>query len=74
MMDACTKLLNELIDLISDDAYQLHDDERIKRIDGIYDDMEGKVALTKRLIAETWMLSGQRTAKENDIDFSDKMK
>lgn len=69
MIEACTNSLNELLDLISDDEYQMHDDERIKRIDRIYDDMEGKVALMKRFTGQASVLSEQRAADENDIDF-----
>ena len=73
VIDACGNSLDELIDVISDGHYQMHDDERIKRIDGIYTDMEGKVALTKSFTGEVTMLSAQRTAEENDIDFLQKM-
>src|SRR5665213_1012017 len=73
MMDACMNSLNELIDVISDDRYQMHDDERIIRLDGIYGDMQEKMALTKRFTSEVSMLSAQRAAKANDIDFMDKM-
>ena len=68
MIYACTNSLNELINVVSDGGYQMHDDDRIKRIDGIYDEMERKVALTKIFTREVSILSGQRAAEENDIE------
>lgn len=72
-IDACSDALSDLIDVLSDNNYQMHDDERIQRIDGIYADMEGQVALTKRFTSEVQILSGQRMTEENDIDFLEKM-
>jgi hypothetical protein len=69
MIDASTSSLNELINLISDDEYKMCDDERVKRIDRIYDDMEGKVALTKTITGQVSVLSAQRAAEENDLEF-----
>jgi len=68
MIYACTNSLNELINVVSDGGYQMHDDDRIKRIDGIYDEMERKVALTKIFTRDVSILSGQRAAEENDIE------
>ena len=73
MLIACTNSLDELIEVISDNTFQMHDVERIRRIDRIYSDMEGKVGFTKRLAGEVSTLSGQRLAEENDIEFLQKM-
>ena len=69
MIEACTNSLSELNDILSDNTYQMHDNERINYIDWIYTDMEEKVALTKRFTDEVLILSGQRAAEENDIEF-----
>ena len=42
----CTKSLNDLIAVTTDGTLEMTDDERIKRIDGIYDDMKDKYAFT----------------------------
>ena len=68
MLNACTNSLNELMDVISDNGYRMHDDERIKRIDKVYEVMEDKVVLTKRFTGDVSVLSGQRLAEENDIE------
>ncbi len=68
MLNVCTNSLNELMDVISDKGYRMQDAERIKRIDKLYDDMQGKVVLTKQFTGEVSVLSGQRLAEENDIE------
>jgi hypothetical protein len=68
MLNASTNSLNELIDVISDNTYQMTDDERIKRIDKVYGAMEEKVVLTKQITGDVSVLSGQRLAEENDIE------
>ena len=40
----CIKCLNDLIAVTTDDQLEMTDDERIKRIDGIYADMKDKYA------------------------------
>jgi hypothetical protein len=45
--DECTKSLNALIEVTTDGKLQMTDDERIKRIDGIYDDMNDRYAFTQ---------------------------
>jgi hypothetical protein len=67
MLEGCTNSLDALMDILSDNTYQMRDEERIKAIDGIYADLEGKAAFTKRLTGAVWVLSAQRTAEENDI-------
>ena len=68
IMDACTNSLGELIDVISDGDYQMKDDERIRRIDRIYADMESKVLFTRQVSTSANLLSLQRAAEENDIE------
>jgi hypothetical protein len=52
MSDECTKTLNALIEVTTDGTLEMTDDERIKRIDGIYEDMEDKYAFSQRFCAE----------------------
>src|SRR5450755_46021 len=47
LLEDCTKMLDDLISVITDDTYQMTDDERIKRIDGIYSDVNSKWVLAK---------------------------
>jgi len=70
MTNECTKLLNELIDVITADDYTMKDGERIKRIDVIYDDMKDKYAFTQSFTSEANLLTNQRASDQNDIDMS----
>ena len=57
---ACIVLLEDLISLITDDSFQMKDDERIKRIDAIYIDMKDKYAFIQSFKSEATLLTVQR--------------
>jgi|SRR5450432_1198302 len=46
LTDECNKNLNALIAVTTDGTLEMSDDERIRRIDGIYNDMKDKYAFT----------------------------
>jgi hypothetical protein len=73
MSDACTKSLNALVDLITDGTFEMHDDERICRIDYIYTDMKDKYAFTQSFASEAGLLSAQRSSEINETDFLKKL-
>jgi len=73
MSDACTKSLNDLINIITDDTYQMKDNERVHRIDNIYADMKDKSAFAQSFTSETSLLSMQRQNELNEVDFLKKM-
>jgi len=52
MNNECDKSLDELIDVVTDDRYVMKDDQRIKRIDAIYEDMKNKYAFTQSFAAD----------------------
>lgn len=66
MVNECTKNLNALIAVTTDGKLEMTDDERIRRIDGIYDDMEDKYAFTQSFISKTGLLVYQRNDEAND--------
>jgi hypothetical protein len=67
LLEDCAKMLDDLISVITDDTYQMTDDERIKRIDGIYSDVNSKWVLAKDFTDEASMISVQRQADRRDI-------
>jgi hypothetical protein len=67
LLEDCAKMLDDLISVITDDSYQMTDDERIKRIDGIYSDVNSKWVLVKDFTDEASMISVQRQADRRDI-------
>jgi hypothetical protein len=67
LLEDCAKMLDDLISVVTDDTYQMTDDERIKRIDGIYSDVNSKWVLAKDFTDEAIMISAQRQADRRDI-------
>src|SRR6202035_5667433 len=66
MINECGKNLNALIEVTTDGKLEMTDDERIKRIDGIYDDMEDKYAFTQSFTNKAGLLADQRTAETDE--------
>lgn len=73
MSGACTKSLSELINIITDNTYEMKDNERIHRIDNIYSDMKDKYVFTQSFTNGAGLLSAQRTNELNEVDFMQKM-
>jgi hypothetical protein len=67
LLEDCAKMLDNLISVATDDTYKMTDDERIKRIDGIYSDVNSKWVLAKDFTDEAIMISAQRQADRRDI-------
>jgi hypothetical protein len=69
MSDESMKTLNSLIAVLTDGNLEMTDDERIKRIDGIYDDMEDKYGFTKSFCVKAGLLVDQRNDETNEFGF-----
>jgi hypothetical protein len=69
MSGQCTQSLNSLIDILTDDTLEMTDDERIKRIDGIYSDMEDKQAFTQSFVSRASGLMIQRNDQAEEVGF-----
>jgi hypothetical protein len=67
IVNECTKHLNALIAVTTDGTLEMTDDERIKRIDGIYDDMEDKYAFALSFTSKTGLLIDQRNDEANEF-------
>ena len=73
MSEACTGSLTDLIDIITDNTYQMKDNERIARIDTIYNDMKDKYAFTQSFYGDATLLSAQRQTETLENDFLKKL-
>ncbi|HVM86867.1 MAG TPA: hypothetical protein VMT76_01680 [Puia sp.] len=73
MSIACTKSMEMLIDLVTDDTYQMKDNERLQRIDFIYADMKDKYAFTQSFYNDAALLSAQRQNENLENDFLKKL-
>ncbi|MDR3713275.1 MAG: hypothetical protein P4L51_10700 [Puia sp.] len=62
------KDLDELTAILTDYELTMSDDQRIRRIDRIYKDMQGKYVFTQSWIAQVQWLCWQRAAEQNEIE------
>ena len=70
LSDECAKDINALLTITTSGKTAMTDDERIKRIDVIYDDMQDKLSFSKSFSDEAVMLAAQRRNEEEDIEVS----
>ncbi len=69
MSDACTKSLTDLINIITDNTYQMKDNDRVARIDNIYADMQNKYAFTQSFTSDANLLAAQRQNELYETQF-----
>lgn len=83
-LEHCTMVINnllasslenieELLEVITDGELQMKDDERIKRIDIIYADMQDKYAFCSSYSEEMALLTVHRMREWHEIDLSKKL-
>ena len=73
LLGDCAKNLDELFALITNNETQMKDDERIQRIDKLYEDMKDKQMFTTSFSHSAKGLSIQRMNDRNDIIISKKL-
>jgi hypothetical protein len=73
LLDECTKSINELIMVITSGEIEMTDDERIKRMDNIYCDMQDKLSFCKAFSSDAIMLAAQRLNEQTDIEAMKKL-
>ncbi len=70
LLTECIKTVDELMMIITNDQLEMKDDERLKRIDGLYADMQDKYAFCSSFSEEMALLSMQRMGEEIEINRS----
>jgi hypothetical protein len=73
LLDDCMQSLDELNTVISNGNTQMKDDERIKRIDAIYTDMQDKQVFVQSFSRSVGGLTVQRSNEARDIIISKKI-
>jgi hypothetical protein len=68
-----TKNINDLIAVITSGETIMSDDERVKRIDDIYCEMQSKLSFSKSFSADARMLALQRLSEQTDIEVNRKL-
>jgi hypothetical protein len=73
LLDECVKNVDELYLIITSDELQMTDDERIKRIDLLYTDMQDKYSFCQSFSEEGSVLAMQRLSGQVEIMMSKKL-
>jgi len=70
LMDDCTEVIDELITVTTNGNLEMKDDERLKRIDVLYSDMQDKYTFVQSFSNEAKLLGASRIKEQNDIQSS----
>lgn len=73
LLDDCSKDMDALLAAATSGKTAMTDDERIRRIDGIYAAMQDKLLFSKSFADEAAILAVQRNQDETDIQVSKKI-
>lgn len=73
LLDECSKDIDALSTVVTAGKTAMTDDERIRRIDGIYAAMQDKLLFSKSFADEAAMLAAERNQDETDIQVSKKI-
>ncbi|HRQ51191.1 MAG TPA: hypothetical protein PLR74_11680 [Agriterribacter sp.] len=73
LLDDATHTLDELIKVLSSNHYQFSDDERIVRINALYEDMNSSYRFVQRFSHEALAMAVQRLQEKTEVDRSRKL-
>jgi hypothetical protein len=73
VLSECLKNIDELMMVITSGELEMTDDERVKRIERIYLDMQDKTAFTASFSNEMSLLAMQRLSEQTEINYSKKI-
>lgn len=70
LLDECIKTVEELILVTTSEELEMKDDERLKRIDGLYADVQNKYSFTCSFSEDMGLLAVQRLGEQMEINRS----
>ena len=70
LLEECVKNIDDLVTIITDGEVEMKDDERMKRIDRLYADMQDKYSFTSSFSNEMGILSAERLSEQVEINMS----
>jgi len=73
LFDQSVNNLETLTMIITSGTLRMSDDERLKQIDGLYEDMVDKLSFLRHFNNQTSVLALQRTKDENEINLTKKI-
>lgn len=71
---SCTTTLDELIRLLTSGHYEMRDEERLKRVDQMANEMEAHYAYGMEQATRLKLLAQQRLAQQIEVTYSQKLK
>lgn len=74
LLEECLKNIDELVMVITNGELEMTDDERLKRIERIYLDMQDKSAFTASFGNEMSVLAIQRLTEQTELNYSKRLK
>jgi hypothetical protein len=73
VLEECLKNIDDLVTIITDGEVEMKDDERMKRIDRLYADIQDKYSFTSSFSNEMGILSAERLSEQVEIIMSKKI-
>ena len=70
LMDDCSKVIDELIAVTTSGELEMKDDERLKRIDAMFSDLQDKYGFIQSFSNEAKLLVAWRNQEQNNIQSS----
>jgi hypothetical protein len=70
LLESCADNIDLLVQLVADDQYTLTDDERITRINALYEEMVDKAAFLQSFYGELKTLALQQLKKEKEVQIN----
>lgn len=70
IIDDCMATIDELIAITTSNELEMKDDERLKRIDALYNGMQSKYTFAQSFAVEAKVLAFSRLKEQNDIQTS----
>ena len=67
LLEECGQIIDQLVAVLDDDYFEMRDDERIKIIDQLYDQMQDRYVFIQHFGNETIALGIQRMKDQNDV-------
>jgi hypothetical protein len=73
MLRESEMLLDELDRVLSNSDFEMRDDERVRRVDGLYSDMKDKYEFTKSFSNSTQVLIAQRSKEDYELKIQEEL-
>jgi hypothetical protein len=70
VLNGCTEIIDQIIVITTDGLLQMKDDERIKRIDHLYKNMQERFSFVQHFGNDNSILAVQRMKDQNDVQVS----